>query len=76
MVQVKKIYILMIKLDKLFSFFIMMFSKSFEALSACARVHEQHNHFPWLEVNSCEEKSLNFESRVLESPSKVLELLP
>ena len=31
---------------------------------------------PWLEVNSYEGTPLNFESRVLESPWKVLELFP
>ena len=39
---------------------------------ANARVYAQHKHFAWLDVNSYKEKSLKFQSRVLESPCKVL----
>ena len=39
---------------------------------ANAGVYAQHKHFAWLEVNSYKAKSLKFQSRILESPCKVL----
>ena len=34
----------------------------------CPKHSFQHKHFPWLKVNSYKEKSLKFQSRVLENP--------
>ena len=49
-----------------------VFKLSLSGVFTNARVYAQHKHFAWLEVNSCKEKSLKFQSKVLETPCKVL----
>ena len=48
------------------------FKLSLSGVFANAGVYAQHKHFAWLEVNSYKAKSLKFQSRILESPCKVL----